>query len=311
MEFKINEPINVDLLKWRKKRINPVKGIYKITSPNGRIYIGYSKDIENRLYKYRILDCKLQIGIYNSLCKHGYENHTFEILLIYDLDLETEEEILSYLKEKEKEYISIFDSFYGNNKNGLNLTTGGEGFILSDEAKKRIGDAHRGVKMPEDLKERLRIINTGRKHTNEAKELISQSSLNRSDEIKKQMSELHKGNKYNVGKKTKESTKEKLRIASTGKKHTEESKKKISEKNKGRKMKPETKEKLRNINLGKVRSEESKKKTSESLKGRPAHNKGIPMSQEQKFKISQANMGRVVTPETREKLRIANSPKKK
>lgn len=273
MEFKINEPINVALLKWRKKRINPTKGIYKITSPKGRIYIGYSKDVENRFYKYKMLDCKPQVGIYNSLCKYGYENHTFELLLIYDLGMETEDEILCYLKKKEKEYIEIFDSFNGNNNNGLNLTTGGEGFILSDDAKKRIGDAHRGKKMPEDLKEKLRIINTGKKHTDEAKELISQSSLNRSDEISKQMSELNKGNKYNVGKKLKDSTKEKLRIKSTGRKHTEESKKKMSEKQKGennpmfgKSPSKSTRIKLSQANLGKKHTEETKAKMRKAKK---------------------------------------------
>ncbi len=55
-------------------------GIYKITSPTGRIYIGESKNIHYRWSKYRSYTCKDQKGLYNSLLKHTPENHIFEII---------------------------------------------------------------------------------------------------------------------------------------------------------------------------------------------------------------------------------------
>jgi group I intron endonuclease len=55
-------------------------GIYKITSPTERIYIGQSVDIYYRWSKYKSLTCKDQQGIYNSLKKYTPENHTFEII---------------------------------------------------------------------------------------------------------------------------------------------------------------------------------------------------------------------------------------
>jgi group I intron endonuclease len=55
-------------------------GIYKITSPSGKIYIGQSTNIENRFNSYRILDCKKQIKLYNSLKKYGWDNHIKEIV---------------------------------------------------------------------------------------------------------------------------------------------------------------------------------------------------------------------------------------
>lgn len=56
-------------------------GIYKITSPTGKIYIGKSKDIEKRWEKdYKKLQCIRQPKLYRSFIKHGVANHIFEIL---------------------------------------------------------------------------------------------------------------------------------------------------------------------------------------------------------------------------------------
>lgn len=73
-----------------------------------------------------------------------------------------------------------------------------------------------------------------------------------------------------------------------GKKHTEESKRKMSEVKKSK-----------HLHL----SEERKRRISESLKGRipwnkgkPAHNKGKPLSEEQKKKISETRKSRHIVP---------------
>lgn len=56
-------------------------GIYKITSPTGRVYIGKSKNIKNRFSGYnKPKKSKLQVRLYNSFIKHGVENHIFEII---------------------------------------------------------------------------------------------------------------------------------------------------------------------------------------------------------------------------------------
>ncbi len=56
-------------------------GIYKITSPTEKIYVGQSVDIKHRWNQYKYL-YKKGIGpkLYNSLKKHNWENHKFEIL---------------------------------------------------------------------------------------------------------------------------------------------------------------------------------------------------------------------------------------
>lgn len=83
-----------------------------------------------------------------------------------------------------------------------------------------------------------------------------------------------------------------------GHKHSEESKKKMSEKAIGRVVSEETKQKYRQTRMGlkngfynKKHSEESKKKMSDSLKGRTPWNKGIPRTEEEKIKISESNKG--------------------
>lgn len=55
-------------------------GIYKITSPSNKIYIGQSINIEKRWEWYKKLYCKSQTKLYNSLKKYGSENHIFEII---------------------------------------------------------------------------------------------------------------------------------------------------------------------------------------------------------------------------------------
>jgi group I intron endonuclease len=57
-------------------------GIYKITSPTGRIYIGQSKDIERRLKNYTIMAKSVQgqVRLHRSLLKHGWSKHSFEVI---------------------------------------------------------------------------------------------------------------------------------------------------------------------------------------------------------------------------------------
>jgi hypothetical protein len=58
-----------------------VCGIYKITSPSGRVYIGQSKDVFRlRVRNYKKETCHSQPLLERSLKKYGWENHTFEII---------------------------------------------------------------------------------------------------------------------------------------------------------------------------------------------------------------------------------------
>lgn len=61
-------------------------GIYKITSPTGKVYIGQSQNIQQRL-RYYLYDPPTTTKIGRSIKKHGIENHKVVVLeLTYDLD---------------------------------------------------------------------------------------------------------------------------------------------------------------------------------------------------------------------------------
>ncbi len=62
-------------------------GIYKITSPSNKIYIGQSVNINKRFSDYRYVT-KSQSIIYNSIKKYGYDNHKFEIICELPKDID-------------------------------------------------------------------------------------------------------------------------------------------------------------------------------------------------------------------------------
>jgi len=155
----------------------------------------------------------------------------------------------------------------------------------------------------------------GKKQTENTKELISNKRghnkrYDATDKHRKITSETHKG------KIVSDETRKKLSEAKIGKylgengsfygrKHSDDTKKKISEKNTGRKMSQETKDKLSEIGKNKTLSEETRQKISNSKIGIKR-----TFSEEWRKNISKANKGRIVSEETRKKLnKPRNSPK--
>ena len=183
-------------------------GIYKITSPTNKIYIGQSIDIENRFTKYKCLDCKNQIRLYNSLKKYGFNKHKFEIVLECGID---------DLNDNERYYQDLYLAI---GKNGLNckLTKSNDkSGLLSEETKVKIGKSNKGRIISENEKTRLKNINLGRKHSEETKLKMSLSRIGReggmlnkkhSKETKLKMSE--NSSKFWKGKKRSEETKDKI-----------------------------------------------------------------------------------------------------
>jgi group I intron endonuclease len=134
-------------------------GIYKIESPNGKIYIGQSRCIKKRFQMYRLKECKTQKKLYNSLNKYGLDLHTFTIVescSFNDMNIRerywqdyydvlnkglncilTETlELPRVLSEEMREDLSM--RMKGN--------TYGLGKVCSEDRKKRIGDAQKGEK---------------------------------------------------------------------------------------------------------------------------------------------------------------------
>lgn len=141
-------------------------GIYKITNPNGKIYIGQSVCIENRFSRYKRGNCKGQSAIYSSIVKYGFENHVFEIIETFA----NCDNIKDILNDREIYYITLYNSI---SPNGLNLKEGG----LSGTHTK-------------ETREKLRMANSGKKQSPEvvAKRIANMIGVPRNDEVKRMIS---------------------------------------------------------------------------------------------------------------------------
>jgi group I intron endonuclease len=140
-----------------------VIGIYKITNPNGKIYIGQSINIEKRFYRYSIVSSNVnkQTKLYRSLLKYGVDNHKFEIIEKCECD---------ELNEKERHYQELYNCV----DNGLNCyytSTNDKTGSPSLETLKRMSDAQKGnqnwlgKKHNQQAKDKISKGNTGKKHS--------------------------------------------------------------------------------------------------------------------------------------------------
>jgi group I intron endonuclease len=230
-------------------------GIYKITSPSGKVYVGQSVDIEQRWRQHRGKSRRATCKLYSSFKKYGVDNHIFEVV---------EECLREELNSKERYYQDKFNVL----KEGLNHL-----LQESDEAPKVYSEETKR-KMSEALK--------GRKLSEETKLKMSETHRNMSEETKCRISEARKGKKHS------EETKRKMSEAGKGRKHTPEVRKAMSERSKGKLRPPHTAEarermsKARKGKKGIPHTEETKRKMSEAARKRK------PASEETKRKMREA-----------------------
>lgn len=106
-------------------------GIYKIENKiNHKVYIGQSINITDRWRNHRSAykdtsDKAYETHLYRSMRKYGIENFDFSIV---------EECLPSELNERERYWVSYYDSFF----NGYNLTLGGDGATGGNIDKEKI-----------------------------------------------------------------------------------------------------------------------------------------------------------------------------
>jgi len=151
-----------------EKRI--ICGIYKITSPSGRVYIGQAVNIKKRLARYKALDCQEQTKLHRSFVKYGFDAHIFEVI---------EECVFDDLNCRERHWQDYYDVLNG----GLNLT-----LIDCGEVKKEVSD---------ETREKLRQLGYKRVQTDETKEKCRLTSLGRfqSEESREKNRQKHLGKK--------------------------------------------------------------------------------------------------------------------
>ena len=140
-------------------------GIYKITSPSNKIYIGQSVNIEKRFigYKRMYVKNKKQIKLHRSFLKYGVVNHIFEIV---------QECLEQELNNYERYYQELNDCL----NNGLNCVltkTNDKSGKVSIETLKKMSEASMGnqnwlgKKHSQESKDKIKLANTGRKHSDE------------------------------------------------------------------------------------------------------------------------------------------------
>ncbi len=153
-------------------------GIYKITSPSGKIYIGQSTNIDKRFKNYKCLDCKQQPKLFNSLFKYGVEAHKFEII---------EECGVNQLDKNEKYWIKKFKSI----KEGLNIKEGGSFGKHNESTKRKISKANKGKPKPNGFGDKISLANLGISR-NKGKILTQEHKLNLGKSIKGKKSNYKK-----------------------------------------------------------------------------------------------------------------------
>jgi group I intron endonuclease len=154
-------------------------GIYKITSPTGRVYVGQSIDILRRFKSYKKYPCPEQIKLHHSFLKYGVEAHAFEVL---------QECSIEDLNERER----YWQDYYNVITHGLNCKLTGtadarvvfSGATLLKMSKNMTGPLNRMYGRPLDphpMQGRTGSLSPiyGRKHTAETKKLQSEKAQGR------------------------------------------------------------------------------------------------------------------------------------
>lgn len=136
---------------WKSK----LAGIYMLTFPNGKVYVGKSVHLKKRLIEHKSNEGS------NTMLKEARQMFEWdaikkEYLGTFEVDENTDISALTLiLDEKEREYIQKYKS---NNKEfGYNQYDGGshgKGYVCSDEHKKKLSMSHIGKKLPQQARKR-------------------------------------------------------------------------------------------------------------------------------------------------------------
>ena len=146
-------------------------GIYKIINKsNGKVYIGQSVDVENRIKNHKgdlRRNHHHNEHLQNSFNKYGEES--FEFSLIKSCKAR-------YLDRFEKLHIYLNKSM--NPKYGYNKDSGGSvQKEVSEETKEKMREAKKGKRFSEEHKMKISEAHKGKKHSSETKRKMSKAKI--------------------------------------------------------------------------------------------------------------------------------------
>lgn len=141
-------------------------GIYKITSPSGRVYIGQSWNIVHRHRCYRLYNAPGQRILDASFKKYGFDSH--EIKVLHELPNDIEQSVLDT-------YEQLYMDFYKDAGFLLmNIRGAGSRGKCGDETKRIMSEKLTGRILPDHVLRMLRTQNIGRLNTEEQKKKNSE-----------------------------------------------------------------------------------------------------------------------------------------
>ena len=145
-------------------------GIYKITSPSGKIYIGQTTNFTKRKNYYKNGAKPYQVRIHNSLQKYGYDAHTIEFI---------EECLVENLNERERYWQDFYDVIGNNGLNCRLTATNDKSGFLSDEMKEKLSEIRKRTVISGEWREKFAYDWTGKKHSEETKQKMSKAAKGR------------------------------------------------------------------------------------------------------------------------------------
>ena len=163
-------------------------GIYKITSPSGRIYIGQAINICIRFSTYRKLKCKMQPRLYSSFKKYGVDNHVFQVIDICDTN---------QLNDRERYWQDFYNVLSKTGLNCILTATNEKKKVISQTVNDKIRLKTRMYKHTPEALEKIRKSSIGREVSKETRRKISESQIGKivSKDTCKKISEALKGRK--------------------------------------------------------------------------------------------------------------------
>lgn len=143
-------------------------GIYKITSPSNRVYIGQSRNIEKRFREYKYYKGNGQNRLFCSFTKYGVDTHKFEIV---------EECVFNDLNIRERYWQEHYEVLSEQGLNCMYVNTGVLPATISIETLNNMKKAQQNRKpMLEEQKKKISETSKKRTVSDETKRKISMSS---------------------------------------------------------------------------------------------------------------------------------------
>jgi group I intron endonuclease len=223
--------------------VRGVSGIYRITSPTGRVYVGQAQDIGKRWADHK----RSAVGGYHpnriiqrSVSKNGIESHSFDVVEICPLE---------ELDQREQAWIDACLVLGEKVRMNISPTAGSNrGLIPSKETREKLSAALKGRVVPEETRKNMSLAQKGR--------VIS-------EETRARLSAARQGRVIS------EETRAKTSASLKGRSFSEEHRAKISAAAKIRGISEETRKKTSAALKGRPLSEEHRAKLSATRRGRP------------------------------------------